>query len=292
MSFLPVSAGGRRYGRFRDNPNHPARTLRLFQADPAVVLPSKADVWRFKGPTRDQGQEGSCTGQMGAELRDALYRQFFTSEVNQSVPADRFEASAEFIYLCNLIADGNLGADAGSSIHQTFISLNQKGACLNSQMPYSDSQYSTPPTAEQFADGLVYKGGAYHYIPDLATMKSVIASGYSFGFGISVYQSFESDWAQPGMMPVPDITTEQLLGGHAQHVMAYDDTLVFPDSSVGGLGVQNSWGSGWGISAPGHSDGGCYWMSYKFVELNDPNNGPAVSDAWVMHLGAPWVPKQ
>jgi len=90
------------------------------------------------------------------------------------------------------------------------------------------------------------------------------------------------------MMPVPDPNTEQLLGGHAQPVFDYDDTLEFPDGNVGGFLIQNSWGSDWGISAPGRNDGGFYWMPYAFVEGSDPKNGPFVNDAWVIHLGPAW----
>ena len=279
---LPISPSGRRYGRFHDNPNHPARVRLAYRPAPGLVLPPKFDVWKYKGPTRDQGQEGSCTGQMGAENIDALYRQFQMYEGDTSIPPGKFMASAEFVYLCNLIADGDLGQDAGSSIHQTYINLDRKGACLNSQMPYHDDQYSKAPSALQYSEAARYRVGAYHYLPTLLAMKSVIASGYSFGAGIDVYESFEGDWSTTGLMPMPNVSKEQLLGGHAQHFMAYDDALKFPGGYVGGLGVQNSWGDSWGVNAPGHGDGGCYWMPYAFVDAG------YLTDAWVAHLGKPW----
>jgi C1A family cysteine protease len=285
---LPVSQAGRRYGVFRDNPFHPARKLRLLQADPAVVLPPTAlELVPFKGPTRDQGNEGSCTGQSGAEKADLDYRQFAGGWKDRSIAPQDFLASAAFVYKCNLIADGDLGNDAGSSMHQTAITLNQKGAALNTIEPYSDSDYSVPPTAAQYANGLLYEMGGYHYLPDLQSMKACLAPsaagpGHSFIFGITVYESFESAWAQAGMMPMPNTATEQVLGGHAQHVIGYDDTIAFPDGSTGGLLVQNSWGEGWGISAPGHTDGGCYWMPYAFV------NAGLANDAWVIHPGPAW----
>ena len=297
-AFLPLSPAGRRYGRFRDNPFHPARTLRALPPKAGVVIPPTAmELCAFKGPTRNQGAEGSCTGHAGAEKVDLDYRQFAGGWPNTSVPQTQFNASPEFVYLCNLIADGDLGQDAGSSLQQTAITLSQKGACLESQMPYSDSQYSTPPTADQYTDGLLYRMDAYHFLPDLASMKACLAPspagpGHSFIFGISVYQSFENDWPEAGFMPVPNISSESLLGGHAQHALGYDDTIEFPDGSKGGLFVQNSWGdkSVWadGIDAPGHTDGGCYWMSYAFINLTDPTNGPCVSDSWVSHTGTPW----
>lgn len=290
MSYLTISPGGRVYGRYPDNPFEPARTLRALPAKPGIVLPPKADLFAFKGPTRDQKTEGSCTGQSGAEKVDLDYRQFSTSAywADRTVPAAQFMASAAFVYKCNLIADGDLGEDAGSSMHQTAITINQKGAALNNVEPYKDNDYSRPPTAAQYANGLLYKMGSYHFLPDLAAMKACLAPspagpGHSFIFGINVYESFEGDWKKPGFMPMPNTKTEQLLGGHAQHVIAYDDDVEFPDGSKGGLFVQNSWGdsSVWtmGISAPGHTDGGNYWMPYAFVTAG------LADDGWCIHLG-------
>jgi len=298
MSFLPISPAGRRYGLFRDNPAHPARVLRALHADPAIVLPPTAmELCAYKGPTRDQGNEGSCTGQAGASKVDLDYRQF-SDWLDRTIAPASFEASAEFIYICNLIADGDLGADAGSSIHQTVITISQKGACTNALMPYSDSQYAMVPNTSQYSNGALYSMPPYHFLPDLTTMKSCLAPspagpGHSFVFGINVYSSFEDTWAEPGFMPMPNLEAEQLRGGHAQHVIGYDDTIKFPSGSVGGLFVQNSWGDKtvWteGINAPGATDGGCYWMPYSFVIGVDPVNGSFVSDAWINHTGPIWA---
>jgi C1A family cysteine protease len=286
MSYLSLSPAGRRYGLYWQSLSHPARMLTALRVAPETPLPAKAATSQWKGPTRDQGQEGSCTGQMGAAMRDLLYRKMFLFEKDKSVAAAGFKASASFVYKCNLIADGVLGTDAGSSIYQTVVSLNEKGAALESEEPYSDTDFSVAPTAEQYTEGLIYKGGSHHFLPDLISMKACIASQYSFGFGIQVYDSFESAWPVPGFMPMPDTKTEKLLGGHAQHVLDYDDTIEFPDGSVGGFLVQNSWGSPdvWtsGIDAPGHTDGGCYWMPYKFI------NAGLANDAQIIHLGGPW----
>ena len=301
MSFLPLSPAGRRYGAYRDNPLNPARTLRALQAAPTIVLPPTAmGLCAYKGPTRDQGQEGSCCGNAGGSKIDLDYRQFAAGWPDRTVLPSLLMTSAEFVYLCDLIADGNLGTDAGSTLHQTAITISQKGACSNVQMPYSDSQFSTPPNATQYTNGLLYRMDAYYFLPDLPSMKSCLAPstagpGHSFIFGINVYDSFESTWPVPGFMPMPNLSTEQLQGGHAQHCIGFSDLIEFPDGSKGGLFVQNSWGdkSVWldGIDAPGHTDGGCYWMPYAFVTLNDPNNGRCVSDQWCNHTGAPWVSK-
>ena len=293
MDYLPVSPAGRKYGRFPDNPKHPARTLRALLAHPSIVLPPSAlELVPFKGPTRDQGQAGSCTGQAGAAKIDLDYRQF-ADWIDKTIPSDKFEASASFVYKCNLIADGDLGTDAGSSLHQTAITISQKCAATNAVEPYKDTDFKKAPTPTQYADALLYRMNAYHYLPDLQAMKSCLAPspagpGHSFIFGILVYDSFEAEWPKPGFMPMPNLETESLLGGHAQHVIGYDDTIEFPDGHKGGLLVQNSWGSGWGINAPGHNDGGCYWLPYAFVTGSDPDNGAFVDDAWINHTGPVW----
>ena len=293
MDYLPISPAGRRYGRFPDNPKHPARTLRALLAQPSIVLPPTAlELVPFKGPTRDQGQEGSCTGQAGAEKVDLDYRQFSDWQ-DRSIDPAQFLASASFIYKCNLIADGDLGTDAGSSLHQTAITISQNGACPDAVAHYSDHDYTKKPTAAQYIDAGLYRMEPYHYLPDLQSMKSCLAPsaagpGHSFIFGILVYDSFEAEWPVPGFMPLPALASEQCLGGHAQHAIGYDDTIKFPDGSRGGFLVQNSWGPDFGISAPGHSDGGCYWLPYAFVNLNDPENGPCVNDAWISHTGPIW----
>ena len=289
-SILPLSAGGRRYGRYRDNPYHPAKTLLRITAPSNLVLPPKATTSQWAGPIRDQSQRGACTGFMKAEYRDWLYRKLFMWEKNQTVAAADFVSSADFAYRTNLIADGDLGQDNGSTIHQSFVTMNQLGVCLDSQEPYSDSSdLSVAPTAAQYAEALVYKGGPYHSLPTLQEVKMSIASGYAVGFGINVYESFEGDQlASTGFMPMP-AAGEKLLGGHAQLALDYDDTIEFPDGSKGGVLVQNSWGSSFGASMPGRTDRGCYFMPFAFFSYNDPNgNGLGCSDQWIMHESVVW----
>ena len=278
---LPSSPARRRYGRYPDNINAPARKLLALRVPAGQTLPAKATTSQWMGPIRDQSGEGSCTGQVGAELRDWLYRKLFLFEESKNVAPERFKSSASFVYKCNLIADGDLGHDSGSTIHQTLITLNQKGACLESQEPYRDRDYSIRPSEQQYQEALLYKGGSYHFLPSLAEMKCCIASGYAFAFGMDVFESFEgSQVARTGFLPMP-AANEPLLGGHAQFALDYDDDVQFPDGSKGGVLVQNSWGSSWGCSAPGRTDRGCYWMPYAYFKDH-------AADAWMMHLGPAW----
>jgi hypothetical protein len=64
-------------------------------------------------------------------------------------------------------------------------------------------------------DAQLYRSGAYHAIKNVQDMKACFASGYGFIAGFSAYDSFESNkTAASGLMPVPNLQTESLLGGH------------------------------------------------------------------------------
>jgi len=289
MSFLKLSPAGRRYGRYPDNPFSPAKTLLKITAPSNLVLPPTATTSQWMGPIRDQAQEGSCTGQLKAEYRDWMYRKLYMFEKDKTIATADFMSSAAFAYQTNLAADGDIGQDAGSTIHTTFKTLNKFGVCLAPQEPYLGTDYMSAPTQQEYAEALIYKGGPYHSLPTLTDVKFSISSGYAVGIGINVYSSFEETQIQTtGFMPMP-APGESLLGGHAQLVLDYNDTIAFPDETTGGVFIQNSWGSSWGISAQGRTDGGCYWMPYAFFNYQDPSgNGSGVSDMWMMHEGSIW----
>jgi hypothetical protein len=281
--FIP---SGHQYNLRKDDPNHPDKVERRITAPSTFVLPSAVSQTYFMGPIRDQGNEGACTGELKSEYLDCKYRHYYSSQVNKTVPPSTFMASARFAYVTNLIADGDFGKDNGSTIHQSFVTMNSLGICLDSQDPYTGtaSDYSTQPTAAQYADALIYKGDGYFSLPTLQEVKMTLSGGQTVGIGINVYESFESTkLANTGFMVMPK-AKEQLLGGHAQHVLAYSDLVQFPDGQKGGVFIQNSWGTSWGLSSVYQPKSrGCYWMPYAFFTYVDPNgNGTGVSDMWFM----------
>jgi C1A family cysteine protease len=96
---------------------------------------------------------------------------------------------------------------------------------------------------------------------DLVSLKSCLAAGYPFVFGFSVYDSFESAAvAATGIVPLPDVSTEELLGGHAVMACGYNDAKqVFI--------VRNSWGE-WG-------NNGYFTLPYSYM-----TSGDLASDFW------------
>jgi len=104
--------------------------------------------------------------------------------------------------------------------------------------------------------GLVYSAVQQ----SLCQMQGVLASGFPFIYGFTVYDSFEWVGAD-GLVPMPG-QDENVLGGHAVVAVGYDNaTRRFI--------VRNSWGD-WG-------DKGYCYFPYEYMLNTD-----LVSDLWVL----------
>jgi C1A family cysteine protease len=227
------------------------------------------DLRSFCGPVKDQGQTSGCTAHAITEQREFLYRKYFDQEHDKTIAPQNFILSPRFIYYKEREFEGDSSQDGGASMRTSAKMLNNVGSTLLVNDPYTN--IFAPPTPAQVAQALIYKSGAYHRINGgLTEMKSVLRSGYTFVFGIVVYESFEDDYtARTGIMLMPNVNREKNLGGHALHVCGFDDTKQV-------LIVQNSWGTGWG-------DKGYFYMPYAYA-----SNPEFVSDIWINHLNGPW----
>ena len=102
----------------------------------------------------------------------------------------------------------------------------------------------------------------------LDDIKQCLAQGYPVAFGITVYDSFMSDEvAETGYVPMPDVTTETVQGGHAIMAVGYDD-------SKNALLMRNSWGTSWGLA-------GYFYLPYDYA--TNPN---LADDFWTIRLVA------
>ena len=122
-----------------------------------------------------------------------------------------------------------------------------------------------PPPAV-FTDAKNYQAIGYQRVlRALSQFKGVLASGYPFVFGFTVYASFESlAVAQTGKLNLP-APAEACLGGHAVLAVGYDDLSQR-------FIVRNSWGSAWGQA-------GYFTMPYAY--LLDENLS---DDFWTIRL--------
>jgi C1A family cysteine protease len=243
----------RRYTALRDKPDSRDKI-----AAPASTITSTVTLESWMPSVRDQGAEGCCTMFAGSGILAWHYKKFMGKNA---------VFSPQFGYRAERIVEGTVDEDAGAQSRTMMKVLTQYGLCLESSDPYVDTGWRTPTTMAQLAEARKYRLGAYHRVPTLDILKSVLASGYVASLAIDVYSSFESDQvAANGMVPIPDTTKEQCLGGHEVYVFGYSDMANI-------LFCRNSWGVSWG-------DRGNFYLPYGYW--------PYVADSWTCHFGHPW----
>jgi C1A family cysteine protease len=221
-----------------------------------VTLPISGDLSAFLGPVKNQGALGSCTAHAGTELREFLYRKFYSLEFDKTVPTAQFQLSPLFQYAMERIAEGDFSVDNGAQSRTIFQVMAAHGCCLATQDPYIEADVFVQPTAAQLADATPYQHISYHRCLTVDIVKSTLANGYCTTVGIPVFNSFESAAvAQTGLVPVPT-ATDPNIGGHEMLIFGYDDTKNVL-GHVGAFHVRNSWGEGWG------EQGNC-WIPYDY----------------------------
>lgn len=261
---LKISAGGRRYGRLPNPPDHRDFGInRLKLASPSL---GAMDNLALMGPVLDQGQEGACTAHADCADREFLHWKEFARQGKTVAPGPEGMFSPAFTYYVCRMLDGSLGeGDCGSTGRSTCKAGMNYGHAFRSDMPYVAGDYVTAPTDAQYAAALKWKSGGYHFLSTVDDMKSVIATGYNFKIGFTVYESFESIGADGLWNPSTD---EQVLGGHEVLAIGYDDSV-----NGGSFLVRNSWGASWGKN-------GNFYLRYS-----DAANSAILMDAVIQHLG-------
>ena len=248
----------RRYGWKPDVPDH--RDL-VYRPRRTVPVPADLDMRQEQPPIFDQGQLGSCTGNgIAGELEAQALAQ---SE--QPTLLSRL-----FIYYNERAMEGTVTEDAGASIRDGIKSVSSQGACPESEWPYALGKFAVKPPKHCYADARKLKAIHYSSVPqDLNSIKGALASGRGIVFGISVYDSFESDAvAKTGVVPMPD-PSEKLCGGHCVRLVGYTD------NGINGIPAQhfigaNSWGADWGLA-------GYFAIPYAYV-----TNANLSDDLWVV----------
>lgn len=174
-----------------------------------------------------------------------------------------FTPSRLFIYFNERVVDGTIETDSGARIRDGIKSVAKQGVCPEIDWPYIITAFRSRPPANCYKEALNHKAIQYRRINhSLESFKEVLAMGFPFVFGFSVYESFEATYiTNTGLMayPKPD---ERLIGGHAVKAVGYDDT-------AGHFIIKNSWGTDWG-------DLGYFYMPYEFMDSN------MTSDFWVI----------
>jgi C1A family cysteine protease len=162
------------------------------------------------------------------------------------------------------LLEGTVNYDNGAYIRDGMRAVYNYGAQLESLWPYDVKKFRMAPSTQAITDGAKRKVTLYQAVANHQGCLDSLASGYPVVIGFSVYSSFESaSVARTGIMPYPNVSKEQLLGGHAVLLVGYDKARQV-------YIVRNSWGSNWG-------DHGYFYMPFQVIQ--NPNMS---SDFWTI----------
>lgn len=230
---------GRKYGYYRSRKNMFAVR---YAPRLAVPLPTRVDLTPMCPPVVDQGNLGSCT----ANAIAAAYQ--FERMKAGLLP---LTPSRLFIYWTEREMEGDTSQDDGAFGGDGIGSLESVGVCDESIWPYDVAQFAVKPSLDAFASAVPHIVMSRSVVTMLDEIKQALFDVHLVPFGLTIYESFESDAvAANGIVPDPQ-PNEGVLGGHEIAIVGYDDTTQ-------GFKIRNSWGIGWGLA-------GYFWASYNYI---------------------------
>jgi hypothetical protein len=202
-------------------------------------------------PILDQGQEGACTGFGLATVVNYLLR-------TRKQKSSEMVVSADMLYRLARRYDEWPGEKYdGSSARGAMKGWHKHGVCA------SDTWLSAKKrlTAKVSDEAVINPLGAYYRVnhKDLVAIHCAITETGILYATANVHEGWDSV-DKKGIIPFK----EQMLGGHAFAIVAYDNE---------GLWIQNSWGGDWGMA-------GFARISYDDWLANG-------NDVWVARLGVP-----
>jgi C1A family cysteine protease len=253
------------YPDFRDySPNH-VEIKKLFKgtrlAGAGLSLPPGVDLRPWCSPIENQGALGSCTANAGAGVIEYLERKAYGNHI---------DASRLFLYKATRNYMQVTG-DTGAYLRTTMGAMVLFGVAPEKYWPYNILNFDVEPPAFCYSFANNYKAIKYYRLDPSGTPRAVILNNVKTNlaaqlpsmFGFSVFKSFYQ--AQiTGKVPIPAMSGDPWIGGHAVVAVGYDDTIriknAIPGSveTVGALLIRNSWGL-WGPM------GGYLWMPYDYI---------------------------
>jgi C1A family cysteine protease len=242
-SFLSKRGIVPKYGWLKDEPD---KSDFRYTAPPEIArnLPEKIDLRPNFSRVYNQGNLNSCTA-------NAIAAAMEFDEIKQKIELP-FVPSRLFIYYNERAMEGTIDQDSGAQIRDGIKSVAKLGSCHEKEWPYLEHMLKIEPRKNCFKRARRYKALEYRRLGhNLVQMKSCLASGFPFVFGIKVYSSFEGVAVRRSghlQMPMPK---EKFVGKHAVISAGYDDSKKW-------FIVRNSWGEGWGIR-------GYFTIPYKYL---------------------------
>lgn len=149
--------------------------------------------------------------------------------------------------------EGTIHEDAGATLSDGITILKKFGVCSEELWPYDISKYASIPPLNCYVEADKHHViEATNILNNAFSMKQCLAEGLPFVVGIQIFEAFESlEVAKTGMVPMPNLFTDECLGGHAVLVCGYDENKQI-------WIVRNSWGTNWG-------DNGYFYLPYFYL---------------------------
>lgn len=219
-----------------------------------TALPPAIDLTQmYAVPVVDQGNLGSCTGN---GIAGAL------SYLEQKEGAPMVYPSRLFIYYNERVIEGTVSQDSGAEIRDGIKTVVEQGICPETEWPYDINKFTIQPPPSAYAHALQDLVKSYQRVAvDATSIMTALASGFPVIVGITVYDSFMN--STNGDIPMPDLATETIQGGHCVIVVGYDQ-------QTSRFKFQNSWGTHWGAGGFGE---------LPFAYLGNPQFG---GDYWII----------
>lgn len=238
-----------------------------FQKPLKASLPPLVDLTGLCPPIQDQGQAGSCTAHAMSGMLMYLELQDFRNKVTMAPEEFKGDGlqypSRLFIYYNERKIEGTTDQDAGASISDSVSSVVQYGFCNETTWPYKIENLTLSPTEFDYSVAMKHRCSSYRAL-SFYDLQACLAAGNPFISGIQVYDSFETEQvAITGIVPMPDVYREQLLGGHAICIVGYSDE---EQQFI----CRNSWGTSFGMN-------GYFRLPYDYVANNN-----LASDFWTV----------
>jgi hypothetical protein len=203
-------------------------------------LPTIIDLRPKLPPCYDQGELGTSTANALCAALQYEEPTFFGSRL--------------FIYYNERSSMKHINDEDDSySLSNSIATLEKFGVCEEHIWPYDVSKYLQPPSVDCYLQADKHHViQATNILNNEMAMKQSLAEGSPFVVGIQIFEAFESpEVAQTGIVPMPNLFTDECLGGHAVFVCGYDDTKQH-------WIVRNSWGTQWG-------DNGYFYLPYHYL---------------------------
>lgn len=225
----------------------------------------------------NQGAQGSCVGWATtyyAMSHEYCLQKGCNNKLGESVFAPR--------WTYNMI---NGGQDAGSTFSSAFALLQNHGAALHAELPYSSSDYLSWSTNEEhWRKALFTRMRAVTSIgigtdSAIANVKQFLANGHVAVIGTYInswnWRTVQSTTRQGQAIAVYVNGTQ---GAHAMTIVGYDDNIwvdinnngIQESAEMGAFKIANSWGASWRNS-------GSAWASYDAfrTQTSVPNFSPS-----------------